>query len=215
MRQRILDHGASSFADYELVEMLLYPAIPRRDTKPLAKSLIDHFGSFLALCQATPDELTKFKLNANAITLLMLPRICAVSLGSKETKNLYCFDDWSRLMTYVNRYTSNNITTGTSILYMNSRNELLLDSLLPAGSEISTLHRYIAEQALHLNATALIIVYISPKRPANVISQHVQGLKQALSPLSVSIHDVLLLGEGWTSSLQQEGMLNGDFEKRL
>lgn len=205
MRQKVLDHGATSLADYELLEMLLFYVIPRRDTKPLAKSLLRQSGSFLALCQAEGGEK---QVSPNTGLLLDFVRFCAMSLATTDTKNPFCFADWERLMVYAERYGKKGSSVGTRVIYVNNRNELLLDYFLTDESDIVSKHQQIAELALDVNATALILVYIEPRRPATVIAQHVLGLKHALRPLSIEIYDALLIGENWKKSLHQEGLLS-------
>ncbi|MDF7674679.1 JAB domain-containing protein [Acetobacteraceae bacterium ESL0709] len=210
MRQKILDHGTGALADYELLEMLLFNVIPRRDTKPLAKSLLAHFGSWLSICQASKRELEDCHLGAKTIVMLQFIRQCAASLAMTDTHNPFCFADWERLLVYADRYTQGDVATGTRVIYVNNRNELLLDHFLTDESDIVSLHQQIAELALDVNATALILVYIAPRRPANVIAQHVLGLKHALRPLSIEVYDALLVGENWKKSLHQEGLLGED-----
>lgn len=208
MRQKVLEHGPAALADYELLEMLLFNVIPRRDTKPLAKSLISHFGSLLSLCRAEIDELEQCKLGLKTISMLQFIGLSAVSLARTDGQNHFCFSDWERLMAYADRYRKEGTVSGVRVLYLNNRNELLLDHFLTDEQDIVSFHRQIAELALDVNATSVILIYIAPQRPATVIAQQVLGLKHAIHSLAIDVHDALLVGRDWKMTLYQEGLLS-------
>lgn len=208
MRHRIIEHGADNFADYELLEMLLFYVIPRRDTKPLAKDLLRRFGSLTSLCQASHDALKEAGLTDRVASILKVPYLAARALATDQSDYATIhIKDITMLKTYLGNRIKAPMEESTSFLYLDGRNNLLKEEKLPKHQKISEYHRHIATQMLEHHATALIVIHIAPLHSAAVLAQEARGLALALKPLSILMHDTILFGSGWDSSLKREGLL--------
>ncbi|KXV64917.1 JAB domain-containing protein [Gluconobacter oxydans] len=207
MRARVLANGAHTLADYEILEMLLFAGVPRKDTKPLAKGLIAHFGSLVDVFRAPTQALRAAGLKDDAIRVLRLPGVAAERLASSEQRERPTLSNWEQLMAYLEQALEGGIPGQFRLLYLDNRNRLLADEAAPEADSLAERNRAIAIRALALHATALIGFHIRPKeRPAD-LSQSARQLDFAMRPLSIMLHDVLITNEGRPSSLRQEGLL--------
>ncbi|MBF0864605.1 MAG: RadC family protein [Gluconobacter potus] len=207
MRARVLANGAHTLADYEILEMLLFAGVPRKDTKPLAKGLIAHFGSLVDVFRAPTHALRAAGLKDDAIRVLRLPGVAAERLASSEQRERPTLSNWEQLMAYLEQALEGGIPGQFRLLYLDNRNRLLADEAAPEANSLTERNRAIAIRALALHATALIGFHITPtQRPAD-LSQSARQLDFAMRPLSITLHDVLVTGEGRPSSLRQEGLL--------
>ena len=207
MRARVLTNGAHTLADYEILEMLLFACVPRKDTKPLAKGLIGHFGSLLDVFRAPTQALRTAGLKDNAIRVLRLPGVAAERLASSEQRERPTLSNWEQLTAYLAQALEGGIPGQFRLLYLDNRNRLLADEVAPETNSLADRNRAIAIRALALHATALIGFHIHPKeRPAD-LSQSARQLDFAMRPLSITLHDVLVTGEGRPVSFRQEGLL--------
>ncbi|GEL63990.1 JAB domain-containing protein [Kozakia baliensis] len=206
MRARILVNGAETLADYEVLEMLLFFGIPRRDTKPLAKGLIQHFGSLFEVFRAQGKELHAFGLSDAAIRALRLPAIAAERLAGAEARVRPMLGNWAQLLAYVEIAILGAKPGQLRILYLDNRNRLLADEPI----ETDAITAPIFCRALSLHATALIGLELAEtdmlknaKRRARLAKQ----IEQEAQYLAITLHDVMIMGEGTPISLRQEGLL--------
>lgn len=205
MKERVLQHGTENLADYELLEMMLYLSIPRRDTKSIAKDLITKYSSFINLLQ-TPPALLEKKLSEKIIASLQLPRIAADSLRNEEEKPMPCLNEWKRLRNYIiaHPFFQEKIPK-TYILYLDTKNYLLcLDDVSQKNLFLDS-HNELAMRVLELHATALVIIHSHIEGSPLTLAQKTRALKIALAPLAVNIHDTVLIYNGILSSLEREG----------
>ena len=203
MRERLLARGPGALADYEVLEMLLFLGIPRRDTKPLAKAAINRFGSLRAVLLAPADELQRM-LGSVSAAVLGLVEQAADRLAQAETQARPTLRDWAQLDAYLDGAPR---PTGDRVLYLNNRNQLLSDELL--DGHVTALPRETARRALALHATALILVLDRPgaAMPSRGDLALAAQLKQAAGVLSIALHDVLLAGGKARVSLRRKGLL--------
>lgn len=207
MRARVLANGAHTLADYEILEMLLFAGVPRKDTKPLAKGLIGHFGSLMDVFRAPTNALRTAGLKDDAIRVLRLPGVAAERLASSEQRERPTLSNWEQLTAYLAQALEGGIPGQFRLLYLDNRNRLLADEVAPETNSLADRNRAIAIRALALHATALIGFHIHPKeRPAD-LSQSARQLDFAMRPLSITLHDVLVTGEGRPVGFRQEGLL--------
>ncbi|WP_225197999.1 RadC family protein [Gluconobacter oxydans] len=207
MRARVLANGAHTLADYEILEMLLFAGVPRKDTKPLAKGLISHFGSLVNVFRAPTQALRTAGLKDDAIRVLRLPGVAAERLASSEQRERPTLSNWEQLTAYLEQALEGGVPGQFRLLYLDNRNRLLADETAPEADSLAERNRAIAIRALALHATALIGFHINPTaRPAD-LSQSARQLDFAMRPLSIMLHDVLIAGDGRPSSLRQEGLL--------
>lgn len=220
MRERVLGAGPASLADYELLEMLLFLGIPRRDTKPLAKALINSFGSLGGVLSATPEALSREGgLSDECVALLRLPELAATRLSAAEARDRPVLNNWERLLAYFEVALTGAIAGQLRILFLDNRNRLLADEVVEvvrkvedgpaAGGDPS---RQAMRRALDLHATALILVRVVPPGPLSkpfVTGEAALGarLARSASPLAIIVHDYMLVGgDNWVS-LKQKGLL--------
>jgi DNA repair protein RadC len=211
MRERLLARGPEALADYEILEMLLFLGIPRRDTKPLAKELINRFGSLSAVLSAEPERLARIGgLGADAITVLRLPSEAGLRLVAAEARERPMLNNWDRLLEYFDTALAGAVPGQLRALLLDNRNRLLADEVMDDVPE--RLPQLVAGRALALHATALILVRIVPdgtpekglpKREAALSAQ----VAPAVAALSITLHDHMLVGGGTWVSLRQKGLL--------
>ena len=202
MRERLLTAGPDGLADYELLEMLLFLGIARRDTKPLAKAMINAFGSLAGVLGAPGDALAAAGgLGTEAQTAIRLVEEAGARLVRAEVASRPVLSDWTQLMAYIERPTGAR-SEQRRVLFLDNRNRLLADEVQldgPAWGEV----RSLLERALALHATALILLHDRPEaepEPETDALAFTRRLREAGAVLSVIVHDHLLLGrEDWVS----------------
>lgn len=206
MRARVLSAGATSLADYELLEMLLFPGVPRRDTKPLAKALINHFGSLAAVLEAPAEALKAAGATRGNAALLSMVPLAADRLAAPEAPMRVDLGSWDKLLAYCAAHLATATAGSLHVLFLDSRNQLLADEVVktvpvPVPESVST----ILQRALALHACSLITVRlvgagVQPDRQLLHDGPLVQALLQAAPLLAVTMHDhVVLKGRRWRS----------------
>ena len=221
MRERLLGAGPAGLADYEVLEMLLFLGIPRRDTKPLAKGLINVFGSLAGVLSATPEALLRDGgLDEECICVLRLPELAAMRLSQAEQRDKPVLNNWDRLLSYFEVALTGAIAGQLRILFLDNRNRLLADEVVEdASAAIAGLEaaqpdpsRQAMRRALDLHATAMILVRVVAAGPvAKPVLVREAALAarmtRAAAPLAIVLHDHMLAGgETWVS-LRQKGLI--------
>ncbi len=209
MRTRLLASEAA-LADYEILEMLLFFGIERRDTKPLAKGLINQFGSLAGALTAEGDALRRAGLPPRAVEALALVGEAAATLARPEQAERIVLGSWAVLERHLDVPGRTLQPPGTSALLLNNRNQLLGEPSWPPGLEAERLGREMLRHALDRHASALIVVRNAGAGPAVIGAEDraLSGvLRRAAPALVVSLHDVLVLGQGDWVSLRQQGGL--------
>jgi DNA repair protein RadC len=165
LRQRFLDAGSDAVSEYELLELILYRAIPRRDLKPLAKDLIAKFGSFSEVISAPPERLKKVDgLGDAAITELKLVQAAATRLLRGRVKDRPVLSSWSDVLDYCRTAMAFADKEEFRILFLDKRNHLITDEQHQTGTVDHTpvYPREVIKRALELSATAVILVHNHP-----------------------------------------------------
>lgn len=194
MRGKLLAHGPAGLADYELLEMLLFLGIPRRDTKPLAKATINRFGSLSEALAAAPEALAH--LGPGSVAALKLVEEAATRLARAEAQERPHLANWERLTDYLDRAPAG---VPLRALFLNNRNRLLGDEAVGAAA------RDVAARALELHATAVILVCgAGPDGQAVAVARQ---LAQASGLLAIQLHDCVSGGPGRWASLRAAGAL--------
>lgn len=206
MRARVLNTGADSLADYELLEMLLFLGIPRRDTKPLAKGLLAQYGSFIDVLRAPTASLRASGLNDATIRALRLPAIGAERLAQAEQKHTITLGDWAQLSAYLQTALQGAAHNQFRILYLDNRNRLLADEVAPEDKDMIAQHRGIFRRALTLHATALIGLFVHPSGAPKTLNTIARTLSTAAQSLSITVHDILISDhDPMPHSMRQDG----------
>jgi DNA repair protein RadC len=213
MRDRLLERGPDSLADYELLEMLLFFAQPKGDTKPVAKRLINHFGSYAKTLAATPDDLEKVRgVGRTTAAALKLVHGAAVRLARAELQDQPVLGNWDQLMTYLNAVMAREPVEHFRILFLDTKNRLIADELQGIGTINHTpvYPREVARRALELHAAALILAHNHPSgdpTPSVADLDMTMQMQRMLQSLGIVLHDHIIVGNGRWTSLSKEGFL--------
>ncbi|MEH6546287.1 MAG: DNA repair protein RadC [Sneathiella sp.] len=212
MRARILANGAGSLADYEILEMLLYAAIPRRDTKSLAKLLLSEFGDLANVLSAEPHDLRKIDRVGNAVIASLK---VAETLGQKllrhkvERKNV--LSSWQALQDYCYAVMRDKKIEHFRILFLNNKNHLISDEVQQTGTvnHTAVYPREVVKRALELGATSLILVHNHPSgdtKPSKADIEMTKEIVVAAKTLSIKIHDHLIVSSEGQTSMKELGL---------
>jgi DNA repair protein RadC len=213
MREKLLGRGPNALADYELLEMLLFYAMPKGDTKPLAKALINHFGSFPAVLTAQRKELLAFSgLKEHGIAALKLVHASALRLVKADLMESPILNNWERLADYLHAVLGRERTEQFRVLFMDSKNRLIRDELLGRGTVNHTpvYPREVLKRALELQAMAIILVHNHPSGDPSPSEEDIvmtQEIKAATAILQITLHDHVIVGNGRLFSLLKHGLL--------
>jgi DNA repair protein RadC len=208
LRERFRDAGADAVSDYELLELVLFRALPRRDVKPLAKSLIETFGSFSEAIAAPVARLAETKgLGKEAVTDLKIVQAAASRLLRGEVKKRPVLSSWSAVLDYCRSAQAFADREQFRILFLDKRNLLIADELQQVGTVDHTpvYPREVVKRALELSATAIILVHNHPSgdpTPSRADIQMTQQIITVASPLGISVHDHIIVGKEGHASLK-------------
>jgi DNA repair protein RadC len=214
MHERLLTRGTDSLADYEMLEMLLYFAFKRGDTKPLAKKLIDRFGSFADVLAAPQQALLDTPgLGPHSVAAIKLVQAAALRLSHAEVKEQPLLNNWDRLIDYLTAVLARENIEQFRVLFLDPRNRLIKDEAQARGTVNHTpvYPREVVKRALELNATALILVHNHPSgdpTPSREDVQMTREVRDAASMLSIVPHDHIIVGHGRWLSFRREGLLD-------
>ncbi len=208
LRDRFREAGAEALSDYELLELVLFRALPRRDVKPLAKQLISTFGSFAEVISAPVARLTSVKgMGDAAITELKLVQAAASRLVRGEVKKRPVLSSWSAVLDYCRTAQAFADREQFRVLFLDKRNQLIVDELQQVGTVDHTpvYPREVVKRALELSATAIILVHNHPSgdpTPSRADIQMTQQIIAVASPLGISVHDHITVGKEGHASLK-------------
>ena len=213
LRTRLLTGGGDAFHDYELLEYLLGLAIPRRDTKPLAKQLLAEFGSLPVLLAATPLELKRIDgLGDGAIAALKF--VEAVALRALRTAALDrpVLSGWQALTDYLHAAMAHRVTEEFRVIFLNNRNVMIRDEAMGQGTvnQAPVYPREIIKRALMLNASALIVVHNHPSgdpTPSEADITMTKEIQKGCKYLGLTLHDHIIVGGGQELSLRGLGKM--------
>jgi len=213
LKNRFLKSGAEAMQDYELLEILLFLAVPRRDVKPLAKDLINKFGSFAETISAEPARLREVKgVGENAIIAFRLVREGAIKLSRDKILNQPVIGSWQALLDYCKMALSYQKKEQFRILYLNRKNILIADELQQEGTIDHTpvYPREVIKRALELGASALILVHNHPSGDPTPSRDDIDMTKEIIEAgkkLDVLVHDHIIIGKGNHASFKSMGLL--------
>jgi DNA repair protein RadC len=213
LRDRFLTAGAGALADYELLELLLFRAIPRRDVKPLAKDLLKRFGSFAEVITAPQDRLREIKgIGDSAIAEFKIIEAAAQELLRGSIKKRTVLGSWAAVVDYCRAAMAFVEREEFRILFLDKRNVLIRDEVQGVGTVDHTpvYPREIIKRALELSATALILVHNHPSGDPTPSQADVSMTQQIIAlarPMGIEIHDHLIVGRNGHSSLRKLKMI--------
>jgi len=213
LRQRFKTGGADAMPDYELLEMVLFRAIPRRDTKALAKRLIARFGSFAAVISAPEPRLLEVNQVGEAVvTELKLVRSAALRLMQGEILGKPVLTSWSEVMNYCKAAMGYEEREQFRILFLDKKNRLLADEVQQMGTVDHTpvYVREIVKRALELSSTAIILVHNHPSgdpTPSRADIEMTKHIVSVAKPLGIAIHDHVVVGRDGHVSFRELGLM--------
>ena len=213
MRRKLLGAGPDALLDHELLEMTLFLALPRRDTKQLARDLIARFGSYAGAIAAPPAQLLEVAgLGEAGMAALKTVQGAALRLARAEVKDLPVLASWDRLLDYLTAVLARERIEQFRVLFLDARNRLIADEAQARGTVNHTpvYPREVVKRALELQATALILVHNHPSgdpTPSRADIDMTQEVKAAAAVMGIALHDHLIIGNGRHVSFRREGLL--------
>jgi DNA repair protein RadC len=201
LRGRFREAGSEALSDYEMLELVLFRAIPQRDVKPLAKELIETFGSYAEVLAASPQRLGEIKgLGDSAITELKIVQAAASRMLKGEVKKRRVLSSWSSVLDYCRTAMAFADKEQFRILFLDKRNQLIADEVQQVGTVDHTpvYPREVVKRALELSATALILVHNHPSgdpTPSRADIVMTEAIVEVAKPLGILVHDHIIVGK--------------------
>ncbi len=213
LRRRFRDAGADALPDYELLELVLFRAVPRRDTKPLAKAIIARFGSFAEALNA-PEELLREVpgLGEAALTELKLVRAASLRLLRGEILERPLLGSWAQVLDYCRASMGFEAKEQFRILFLDKRNQIIADEIQQEGTVDHTpvYVREVVKRALELSSTAIVLVHNHPSGDPTPSRADIEMTKQivaAAQNLGITVHDHIIVGKHGHASFRGLGLL--------
>lgn len=212
LRQRLLDGGGDALLDHELVEYLLTLAVPRRDTKPLAKRLISDAGGLGPLLEKPAEVLRREGLSEGMIGALAIARATAQRLLETRIEERPVVSSWDALGDYLQATMAHQPVEEVRVLFLNAKNVLLANEAMWRGSvdEAAVHVREVIARAIALAATAIIIVHNHPSgdpTPSQADIRLTRDLVDAGRHMKVTVHDHVIVGATGRTSLRAQGLI--------
>src|SRR6204780_2523433 len=208
LRGRFREAGADALSDYELLELLLFRALPRRDVKPLAKSLLEKFGSFAEVITAPAARLAEGKgLGDSGVTELKVGQAAASRLLRGAVKKRPVLASWSAVPDYCRTAQAFADREQFRVLFLDKRNQLIADEVQQVGTVDHTpvYPREVIKRSLELSATAILLVHNHPSgdpTPSGADIQMTKAIIDIAAPLGISVHDHIIVGRSGHASLK-------------
>lgn len=213
LRERFTNHGDDVLAEYELLELLLFRTIARADTKPLAKALLNRFGSLAAVFGAEPHLLQEIPgIGESAAQDIKLLAACARRLGKSEILKKDILDSWNKVISYCMTAMAYESREQFRILFLDKKNRLIADEVQQIGTVDHTpvYPREVIKRALELSATALILFHNHPSGDATPSRADIEMTKTIItvaSPLNIMVHDHIIIGKSGHVSMRGMGLI--------
>lgn len=213
LRQRLLDGGAEALAEHEVIEYLLMTAIPRKDVKPLAKSLLQRFGGLAGVLNADPRSLAAHPgMGETSAASLKIVALAARRLARAEVRAKPVIGSWQALIDYLTIDMAHLTVERVRVLFLNAQNMLIHDEHVGDGSiDEAAIHpREVIRRALDLGATALILVHNHPSgspEPSRADVQITNRIAEAGRLLGITVHDHVIIGREGHVSLKAKGLI--------
>jgi len=199
--------------DYELLELVLFRSIPRRDVKPLARALLDKFQDFNRVVTAPPERLEEVKgIGRAVITDLKILEAAAHRMARARVMQRQVISGWDAVLDYCHTTMAHRETEQFRVLYLDRKNVLIADEEQAKGTvdHVPVYPREVAKRALELNASALILVHNHPSgdpTPSDSDIDMTDRINAALIALGLVLHDHLIIGKSCELSFRSEGYL--------
>lgn len=212
LRERFLN-APDSLPDYELLELLLFMAIPRKDVKPIAKALIDKFKDMNGVLNASLNDLQRIDgISHNSAVAIRAIRAAGLRLLQQNVMGRPVLTSWQRLVEYCQAAMANENKEQFRLIFLNKKNEVMADEVQQEGTVDFTpaYPREIMKRALEIGATAMILVHNHPSGDPTPSDADVQLTKQiiaAAKPFDIVIHDHLIVSRNGVNSFKTLGLM--------
>ncbi|MFP4274386.1 MAG: RadC family protein [Paracoccaceae bacterium] len=213
LRDRFIAGGPEAMPDYEMLELVLFRAIPRRDVKPLARALLDRFGDFNAVISASAARLAETPGVGDAVICeLKVVEAAAHRLARARVLRRQVISSWDALLDYCRTTMAHRETEQFRVLYLDRKNVLIADEEQARGTvdHVPVYPREVIKRALDLNASALILVHNHPSgdpTPSGSDIAMTEQIRAACEAVSITLHDHLVIGRSRETSFRAEGLL--------
>jgi DNA repair protein RadC len=208
LRKRFREAGAEALSDYELLELLLFRALPQRDVKPLAKTLLETFGSFAEVIGAPEARLAQVKgLGDASITELKVVQAAASRLLRGAVKKRPVLSSWSTVLDYCRTAQAFADREQFRVLFLDKRNQLIADEVQQTGTVDHTpvYPREVVKRALELSATAIVLVHNHPggdPTPSRADIDMTRRIIEIARGLGIEVHDHIIVGRDGHASMK-------------
>lgn len=213
LRERFLNGGASALPDYEMLELVLFRAIPRKDVKPLARLLLETFGDFNRVISASPERLLPIRgVGESVVCELKIVEAAAQRLARSKVIQKHVISGWDAIVDYCHTTMAHRETEQFRVLYLDRKNVLIEDEEQARGTvdHVPVYPREVVKRALELNASALILVHNHPSgdpSPSQSDIAVTAQINEAAIALGLTLHDHLIVGKSRELSFRAEGYL--------
>ena len=212
LRQRLFDGGGEALLDHELVEYLLALAVPRRDTKPVAKRLIAQFGGIGPLLSADATALRNAGLTDGMAAAIRIAQATALRLLETRIEGRPLLSSWAALEDYLQAAMAHDAVEQLRVLFLNARNVLLANEAMWTGSvdEASVHIREVFARAIALRATSIILVHNHPSGDPKPSAQDIRLTRELIEAgrhMKVAVHDHVIVGTTGRTSMKAMGLI--------
>jgi DNA repair protein RadC len=213
MRQRLLKAGPDALADHEMLEMLLFLALPRRDTKPVARTLLMRFGNFGSVISAPAAELIAIEgLGEAGLAALKLVQGAVLRLLRQQAATEPVLSSWDRLIDYLSASMMHERIEQFRVLFLDTRNRLIADEVQSRGSinHAPAYPREVVRRCLELHASAVILAHNHPSgepTPSREDIAMTADIRRAAETMGIAVHDHIIIGRSRNISFRQEKLL--------
>lgn len=213
LRERFIIGGADAVPDYELLELVLFRAIPRQDVKPLARMLIETFGDFNGVLSATQAQLLDVEgVGASVAVELKIVEAAAHRLSRAKVIGKHVLSSWQALLEYCQTTLAHKKSEEFHVLFLDRKNYLIQDDCLGRGTvdHVPVYPREIVKRALELDASALILIHNHPSGDPTPSQQDIamtERIVSAADAVGIAVHDHLVIGKSSEVSFRSEGLI--------
>lgn len=205
--------GAGAVSDYELLELILFRAIPRRDVKPIAKAILARFGDLASAIAAEPEQLREIPgLGEAAVVELKIVEAASSKLAETRLRERPLLSSWDAVVAYCRTVMARRGEEQFRVLFLDTKNFLIADELMGAGTidQAPVYPRQVVKRALSLNAASMILVHNHPSgdpTPSPADIDTTKRLIAAAAALGIAIHDHVIIGADGEESLRSLGLM--------
>ena len=213
LRERFVSAGPGALADYELLELLLFPALPRSDVKPLAKALIERFDGFAGVINADLKDLRAVPgLGETSAIALKAIQAAVQRVLRAQVIERPVLSSWQGVLDYCHAAMAHAKIEEFRLLFLDRKNALIADEVQQRGTVDHTpvYLREVVKRALDLGASAIILVHNHPSgdpTPSKADIEMTREVAKAAKLLGIEVHDHLIIGRNGQTSLRGLGLL--------